>query len=46
MYNNTITIFLGDNGGPHFESHSNIPLRGGKKTWWEVRDDASYCGGR
>lgn len=35
VMNNTILVFLGDNGGPHFEAHSNIPFRGGKKTWWE-----------
>ena len=34
QFNNTILTFMGDNGGPHFESHSNLPLRGGKKTWW------------
>jgi hypothetical protein len=30
MYNNSVIVVCGDNGGPTFEGHSNTPLRGGK----------------
>ena len=29
MWDNTVLVFMGDNGGPTFEGHSNYPLRGG-----------------
>ena len=35
MMNNTIFVFMGDNGGPTFEGHSNTPLRGGKLNFFE-----------
>ena len=33
MWENTIFVVMGDNGGPTFEAHSNTPLRGGKLNW-------------
>lgn len=35
MWNNTVLVFMGDNGGPTFEAHSNSPLRGGKLNFFE-----------
>lgn len=30
LYDDSVIMVLGDNGGPTFEAHSNSPLRGGK----------------
>lgn len=35
LWNNTVLAFMGDNGGPTFEGHSNTPLRGGKLNFFE-----------
>lgn len=35
MYNNSVIVFQGDNGGPLDGAHSNGPLRGGKLNFWE-----------
>lgn len=35
MWNNTVLIFMGDNGGPSDGGHSNAPLRGGKLNFFE-----------
>tara|TARA_B110000208_G_scaffold60322_1_gene78553 strand:- start:267 stop:2114 length:1848 start_codon:yes stop_codon:yes gene_type:complete len=35
MWENTILIFQGDNGGPVDGAHSNTPLRGGKLNFFE-----------
>jgi len=35
MWDNTVLVFMGDNGGPTFEGHSNYPLRGGKLNFFE-----------
>lgn len=35
MWHNTVLVFLGDNGGPTNNAHSNYPLKGGKLNWWE-----------
>ena len=29
LWENSVFVFQGDNGGPTFEAHSNTPLRGG-----------------
>jgi hypothetical protein len=34
-WENTVLFFMGDNGGPTFEGHSNYPLRGGKLNFFE-----------
>ena len=33
-WNNTVVIFVSDNGGP-LDHTTNYPLRGGKHTFWE-----------
>jgi arylsulfatase A-like enzyme len=35
VWENTVLVFQGDNGGPTFEAHSNAPLRGGKLNFFE-----------
>ena len=35
MWNNTVLVFMGDNGGPNDGAHSNTPLRGGKLNFFE-----------
>lgn len=35
LTDNTLIIFLNDNGGPQDKSYSNWPLRGFKGTYWE-----------
>jgi arylsulfatase A-like enzyme len=35
MWESTVFVFMGDNGGPTFEGHSNTPLRGGKLNFFE-----------
>eukprot|EP00927_Polykrikos_kofoidii_P048039 TRINITY_DN42276_c0_g2_i1.p1 TRINITY_DN42276_c0_g2~~TRINITY_DN42276_c0_g2_i1.p1 ORF type:complete len:603 (-),score=82.77 TRINITY_DN42276_c0_g2_i1:106-1914(-) len=35
MWDNTVLIFMGDNGGPVDGGHSNFPLRGGKLNFFE-----------
>eukprot|EP01043_Picozoa_sp_COSAG02_P053435 COSAG02_NODE_5897_length_3954_cov_1.799274_3_plen_781_part_00 len=35
LWNNSVLVFQGDNGGPTFEGHSNTPLRGGKLNFFE-----------
>jgi hypothetical protein len=35
LWENSVTIFMGDNGGPVNNGHSNVPFRGGKLNWWE-----------
>eukprot|EP00439_Symbiodinium_sp_Y106_P025968 s1889_g3.t1 len=49
MYDNTLIIFVSDNGGPIYEpgGASNHPLRGGKKSLFEggIRTNAFVSGG-
>ena len=49
MYDNTLIIFVSDNGGPIYEpgGASNHPLRGGKETLFEggFRTNAFVSGG-
>merc|ERR1719311_204731 len=49
MWNNTLMLFLSDNGGPIYEpgSANNHPLKGGKYSDWEggVRTNAFVSGG-
>jgi hypothetical protein len=40
MWDNTIFVVMGDNGGPTFEAHSNTPFRGGKLNWCAHRRPA------
>jgi hypothetical protein len=35
MWENTVLVFMGDNGGPVDGAHSNFPLRGGKLNFFE-----------
>ena len=35
LWENSVTICMGDNGGPVNNGHSNVPLRGRKLNWWE-----------
>ena len=35
MWENTVLVVMGDNGGPMNNGHNNGPLRGGKLNWWE-----------
>ena len=35
IWDNSVFVFQGDNGGPTFEGHSNTPLRGGKLNFFE-----------
>ena len=35
MWNNSVLVFQGDNGGPLDGAHSNFPLRGGKLNFFE-----------
>ena len=46
MYDNTLLVFVSDNGGP-LDHSSNYPLRGGKHTFYEggVRVEAFVSGG-
>eukprot|EP01052_Picozoa_sp_SAG31_P043685 SAG31_NODE_7358_length_1711_cov_1.196650_2_plen_86_part_00 len=30
LWQNSVTIFMGDNGGPVNNGHANVPFRGGK----------------
>lgn len=46
MYDNTLIVFVSDNGGP-LEHSANFPLRGGKHTFWDggLRVEAFVSGG-
>jgi arylsulfatase A-like enzyme len=46
MWENTLLVFVSDNGGP-LDHSTNAPLRGGKHTFWEggVRVEAFLAGG-
>ena len=46
MWDNTVLVFVSDNGGP-LDHSVNAPLRGGKHTFWEggVRVEAFVAGG-
>ena len=35
MWENTVLVVMGDNGGPVNNGHDNGPFRGGKLNWWE-----------
>lgn len=35
MWDNTVLVFMGDNGGPILGAHSNLPYRGGKLNFFE-----------
>lgn len=35
MWENTLMVFVADNGGPPYVANSNYPMRGGKWTMWE-----------
>lgn len=35
MWENTLLVFVADNGGPPYVANSNYPMRGGKWTMWE-----------
>ena len=35
MWDNSVLVFMGDNGGPNDGGHSNAPLRGGKLNFFE-----------
>jgi len=35
MWDDTIVVVMGDNGGPLNNGHDNGPFRGGKLNWWE-----------
>ena len=35
LWENSVLVLQGDNGGPTFEAHSNFPLRGGKLNFFE-----------
>ena len=35
IWDKSVFVFQGDNGGPTFEGHSNTPLRGGKLNFFE-----------
>ena len=47
MWNNTLIVWAGDNGGPTFEGGNNYPLKGGKMTDYQggVRVAAFATGG-
>jgi len=47
MWNNTIMLFISDNGGPNYAGGNNFPLRGGKYSEFEggVRVNAFASGG-
>merc|ERR1719454_1494604 len=49
MWDNTLLVFVSDNGGPIYEpgAANNHPLRGGKLSDWEggVRTNAFLSGG-
>jgi len=35
MWDDTVMVVMGDNGGPLNNGHDNGPFRGGKLNWWE-----------
>jgi arylsulfatase I/J len=47
MWDDTVMVFMGDNGASFYEGASNFPLRGTKDTWWEggIRTPAFVGGG-